>query len=281
MQSIVERLAVRRETFTKSELRVTSWLEGNLEAVAFNTVHAIAQSSGVSEATIVRFARKLGYESYTAMQHAVQDEFRRSHSLGEKFQRALADGTPGGPLERAFGNDLDNLQRTYERIDRRAFDDAVQRIAHARRVFVVGLRASAGSATYLAFALRLVRPGVSQVQFSLDDVHEQMLDCEPGDLLISVSVGKPARRTLETMREAKERCGMAVVAITSSNVSAIASLADDVLAVSVKGTFNSYAAVASLGGALVDGVAAILRDSARIRLARIDEINGEDDVYAP
>ena len=278
---IDERLGQRQATFTKTERRGAAWLEGHGEAVAFQTVNAIAKGSGVSEATIVRFARKLGYDSFTAMQQAAQRDLQAAHSLGDRFERALRAGADEGPLERAYRTDMENLTRTYERLDGDAFRRAVRQLAHARRVAVVGLRASAGSATYLTFALQLVRPRVTQIRHDLDDVHEQLLDAEPGDVLLAVSVGKPARRTLEVVREAKERRGMAVVALVSSRVSAVASLADVALIVSVEGTFNSYAAVSSLCGALVDGVAAALRDSASDRLARIDAINAEDQVYAP
>lgn len=278
---IDERMGQRQAAFTKAERRVAAWLEGHGESVAFQTVNAIAKASGVSEATIVRFARKLGYESFTAMQQAAQRDLQAAHSLGDRFERALQAGADEGPLERAYRTDVENLKRTYERVDAVAFDGAVRRLAHARRVAVVGLRASAGSATYLTFALQLVRPRVAAVRHDLDDVHEQLLDAEPGDVLLAVSVGKPARRTLEVVREAKERRGMAVVALVSSRVSAVASLADVVLIVAVEGTFNSYAAVASVSGALVDGVAGALRDSASSRLARIDAINAEDHVYAP
>ena len=281
MERIDERLGRRQAAFTKTERRVAEWLEKHGEAVAFQTVSAIAKASGASEATIVRFARKLGYESFTAMQQAAQRDLQAAHSLGDRFERALRDGRHQGPLERSFRTDLENLKRTYERIDADAFEDAVRRLAHARRVAIVGLRASAGSATYLAFALQLVRPRVALIRHDLDDVHEQLLDAEPGDVLLAVSVGKPARRTLEVVREAKERRGMAVVGFVSSRVSAIASLSDAALIVSVDGTFNSYAAVASVSGALVDGVAAALRDSASSRLARIDAINAEDEIYAP
>lgn len=277
---IDERLTERQETFTKTERRVATWLEGHGEVVAFQTVSAIAKASGVSEATIVRFARKLGYDSFTDMQQEAQRDLQVAHSLGDRFERALRAGADEGPLERAYRTDLENLRRTYEKIDAAAFDEAVRRLAHARRVAVAGLRASAGAATYLAFALHLIRPRVGLVRHDLDDVHEQLLDAEPGDVLLAVSVGKPARRTLEVVREAKERRGMAVVAIVSRRVSAVASLADDVLVVSVDGTFNSYAAVSSVAGALVDGVAGALRESAKSRLARLDAINAEDRVYA-
>lgn len=280
MQTIEQRLAERQHAFTNAERRVAGWLEGNVETVAFRTVNVVAAASGVSEATIVRFARKLGFDSYPAMQRAAQAGMQRQYSLGDKLQKTL-NGGEDGPLERSYRRDLENLQRTYERLEVADFAAAVKALAHARRVLVVGLRASAGSAVYLAFALQLVRPRVALVRLDLGDVHEQLLDVGPGDALLAVSVAKPARRTLEVVREAKERRGMTVVAIVSSRMSAIASLADVPLMVAAEGTFNSYAAVASVSGALVDGVAGALRDSATARLRTIDEINHEDATYVP
>lgn len=275
-----DRLDAHQASFTKTERLVATWLESNPEAIAFQTVRSIANASGVSEASIVRFARKLGYSSFTDMQHVAQREMQESHSLGDKLARSLAAGMIEGPLEKTFRTDLENLQKTYERLDERAFADAVRLIAHARRVGVVGLRASAGAATHLAFILQLVRPNVSLLHLGLDNVNEQLLDVMPGDVLLAVSVGKPARRTIQVSVEAKERRGMAVVAITSSRLSALAQVADAALIVAVDGTFNSYAAVSSLSSALVDGVAAALHASAKERLARLDAINAEGNVFA-
>jgi len=279
VNGIQTRLTERQRSFTHSELRVAEWVEGSFEMVAFQTVSEMAKATGVSEATIVRFARKLGYDSFSAMQRDVQEGLQQQFSLGDKLQRALGNDAEG-PLARAYARDLDNLRRTYERIEEPDFAAAVRAIAHARRVGVVGLRASAGSATYLSFALQLVRPRVAAIRHDLDHVHEQLLDYEPGDTIVAVSLAKPARRTLAVVREARDRCGATVVAITNSRVSAVGRLADVVIPVAGEGTFNSYAAVASVSGALVDGVASALRDSATARLRRIDEINREEDVYA-
>jgi DNA-binding MurR/RpiR family transcriptional regulator len=275
---IEERLAQRQHAFTNAERRVAAWLEGSVDMVAFQTVNEVASASGVSEATIVRFARKLGFESYTSMQREIQAGLQVQFSLGDKLQKSLG-AEQEHSLARAYRLDLENLRRTYERLDERDFDAAVRSIAHARRVGVVGLRASAGSATYLCFALQLVRPRVVPIRFDLDNLHEQMLDFGPGDVVLVVSVAKPAKRTLQVAHEARDRRGCSVIAIASSRVSAIASLADVVLMVSAEGTFNSYAAVSSLSGALVDGVASVLRESATARLRSLDEINSTEDVY--
>ena len=278
MNRIRALLQDKQDVLTKSERRVAEWFERNLEQFAFLTVNEVSRQTEVSEATIVRFARKLGFESYSALQREVQFAVQRQFSLGDRLQQTLEDGDEG-PLRRAYRRDLDNLRRTYEQADEATFAEAVEAIAKARRVGVVGLRASAGAAVYLSFALNLLRPEVALIRQDLDHVHDQLLDFSPQDALIAVSLARPARKTLETVQEAKQLYGVTVVALTNSAVSPLARHADHVLIVAGEGTFNSYAATFSIAGALLDAVAATLRDTATARLRRLDAVNAED-IYA-
>lgn len=278
LTGVYARLQEKQGALTRSERLVAEWLERSVERIAFLTVSEVSLETGVSEATVVRFARKLDFDSFSAMQREVQVAVQRQYSLGDKLQQALKDEEQG-PLARAYRRDLENLRRTYEHVDETVFDAAVKAIARAPRVAVIGLRASAGAAVYTAFALNLVRPRVLQLRQDLDNTHDQLLDMGPGDVLIAIALAKPARRTLEAVHEAKQRYGASVVGITSSSVSALAQMADHVLVAAGEGTFNSYAATFSLAGALLDGVATTLRDSATARLRRLDAINSED-VYA-
>ena len=278
MNRIRALLQDKHDALTKTERVVAVWLEPSLEQLAFLTINEVSQQTGVSEATIVRFARKLGFDSYSALQREVQLAVQRQFSLGDKVQQSL-DDSDEGPLRRTYRRDLENLQRTYEQVEVASFDAAVETIATARRIGVVGLRASAGAAIYLSFTLNLLRPGVSLIRQDLDHVHDQLLDFGSEDALIAVSLARPARKTLETVREAKQRYGTAIVALTNSSVAPLARQADHVLVVAGEGTFNSYAATFSIAGALLDAVAAALRDTATARLRRLDAVNSED-IYA-
>lgn len=273
------RLEDKKSMLTRAERQIAEWLELGFERLAFLTVNEVSRETGVSEATIVRFARKLDFDSFTAFQREAQKAVQRQYSLGDKLQNALVEGDES-PLARAYRRDLENLRHTYENIDEAAFTAAAKAIAHAPNVAVVGLRASAGAALYTAFALNLIRPRVTQIRQDLDNVHDQLLDLAPGDVLISVSLARPARRTLEVVQEAKQRYGVTVVALTNSRVSMLAQWADHVLIVAGEGTFSSYAATFSMAGALLDAVAVALRDSATVRLRQLDAINSED-VYLP
>jgi len=268
------RLQEKQESLTRSERRIAEWLERSFEQLAFLTVSEISKETGVSEATIVRFARKIGFESFSDLQRDVQLAMQRQYSVGTRLE-ALKE-KPQGPLERAYRRDLENLRITYEHVDEGEFNASVRAISRAPTVAVVGMRASAGVALYLSFALNLVRPRVMMVRPEIDNVHDQLLDLGPGDVLIAISVARPAKKTLEVVQEAKQRYGVTVVAFTGSTLSALAQRSDHALVVSSEGTFNSYAATFSLAGALLDAIPEGLAGSAAARLQRLEDINSTD-----
>lgn len=277
MKLIRERLRQKRRTLTKSEVLVAEWLEPGIERLAYLTVNEVANQSGVSEATIVRFSRKLGFDSFSDMQRTAQDELQRHFSLGDLVRTSLEGGD--GPLERSYRKDLENLQHTYEHLDREAFGQAVRVLARAPRLVIVGMRASSGTAVFLSFGLGLLRPGVHHLRSDWNGLHEQLIDLRPGDVMLAVSLGRPASQTLHAVNEARGRHGATVVAITGSSVSELARLADHTLVASGDGSFKSYTPVMSLAGALIEGVAEELAEQASERLERLDRINAETTPY--
>ena len=60
---------------TKSEKIIANYLRKNQEEAAFLPLGKIARQLGLSEATLVRFARSLGFESYPALRFVMQDNF--------------------------------------------------------------------------------------------------------------------------------------------------------------------------------------------------------------
>lgn len=271
MKQIRERLRERRRTLTKSEVLVAEWLEPSLERLAYLTVNEVASQSGVSEATIVRFSRKLGFDSFTDMQRAAQADLQKHFSLGDLVKSSLAGGD--GLLERSYRKDLEHLRLTYENLDETVLRQAVEALSQAKRVVVTGLRASSGTAVFLSFSMSLLRPGVSLLRFDLNNLHEQLIDLKPGDVMLAISLGRPAVQTLQAVTEAKNRHGATIVAIAGSSVSELARLADYTLVASGEGTFKNYTSVMSLAGTLVEGLAEELASEASERLDLLDEIN--------
>ena len=69
-------ISERYSQLTKSEKRIANYLRKNQEEAAFLSAGELADRLGLSEATMVRFARTMGFNSYPSMRTVLQENFR-------------------------------------------------------------------------------------------------------------------------------------------------------------------------------------------------------------
>jgi len=126
----------------------------NYQAVAFATISELARASGVSEATIVRFANALGFRGYPAFQKEVRRIVRADLKGTERFHlTAPGGGAKEGPLKTIIAKEMENIAHLDAGFDAEALGRAADAITRAREVVVVGARATASLAQHLWFAL--------------------------------------------------------------------------------------------------------------------------------
>ena len=98
------------KSLTKSEKRIANYLRKNQEESAFLSAGEIADRLGLSEATLVRFARTLGFSSYPAMRTVLQENFRRRVTHSARLRGRLEDLRQGGDIfERLVVSEIDYL----------------------------------------------------------------------------------------------------------------------------------------------------------------------------
>src|SRR3954471_11020786 len=71
-----------RGALTPAERRVADVVLTSPQSIAFGTVAEIALQAATSGATVVRLAAKLGYDGFSGLQSAIQDE------LGQRLRPA-------------------------------------------------------------------------------------------------------------------------------------------------------------------------------------------------
>ena len=124
---------------TKSEKRIANYLRKNQEESAFLSAGEIADRLGLSEATLVRFARTLGFSSYPAMRTVLQDAFRRRVTHSARLRGRLEDLRQGGDIfEKLVVSEMDYLTQALETVDRGALQKTVELLRTCERIFVFG-----------------------------------------------------------------------------------------------------------------------------------------------
>jgi len=174
-------------SLTKSEKRIANFLRKNQEEAAFLPAGDIARKLGLSEATLVRFARTLGFSSYPAMRSVLQDNFRRRVSHSARLRGRLNDLREGGDIfERLTATEIDYLTQALESIDRSELNKAVNLIREHRRIFVFGLGPSVSLVDLLEIRLRRFGKDIVPLKYSGRELLEEILLMDSQDLLFVI-----------------------------------------------------------------------------------------------
>jgi DNA-binding MurR/RpiR family transcriptional regulator len=258
---------------TPAERAVVDAVLAEPTGVAFGTVADLARRSGTSGPTVVRVARKLGFDGFRQLQAAVQAEVGGALAPAVERIRQRRPPRGGRGLQAAIAAEVANVEASLSAADTRAYATAVRLLADRRRqVLVVAGDAERGVAVTVADQLGQLRDGVTVVAGAPTRTAAQ----------VAVAAGQPATVLAVDVRRydawlldavAALRLGGAdVVAVTDGPLSPLTEGAAAWFAVRAEGAgpFDSHVGTLALLHALVAGVADRLRGSATARLEQIE-----------
>ncbi|MFE9646070.1 MurR/RpiR family transcriptional regulator [Streptomyces sp. NPDC006365] len=188
----------------------------------------LGRRTGTSQATVTRFCRAIGLDSYQHLLIELAQERGRGEVSDWGSAEIGPDISPDDDLERVVqvvgSADLRAVQQTIDRIDLDAMERAAQAVARARRIDVYGVGGSGAVAQETE--TRLFRIGCSVRGWT--EVHAAATSAAlltPADVAVGISHSGATRETIEPFELAKER-GATTVAITSDPRSPLAKAAD-------------------------------------------------------
>ena len=267
--------------FSKGQKQIARFILEHYDKAAFMTASRLGVTVGVSESTVVRFATELGYDGYPHLQRALQEMIRNKLTSVQRME--VAGDRMGGRdvLQTVLHADTDMIRVTLDEIDRDAFQGAVDALMGAKRIYILGVRSSSALASFLGFYFNLLFENVTLVHTnSVSEIFEQVLRVGPGDVLFGISFPRYSKRTLSAMKYARDR-GARVIALTDSQLSPLARVADHVLlARSDMASFvDSLVAPLSVINALIVAVGMSRRDEIEQTFNKLERIWEEYDVY--
>ncbi len=213
---------------SKGQKLIAEYILKHYDKAAFMTAAKLGNSVGVSESTVVRFANQLGYDGYPELQKALQELIKNKLTTAQRIELSNDFMSHNNVLKGVLKSDIDNIRTTLEKINYDAFENAVNSILKAKKIYIVGLRSSAALADFLGFYLNLILDNVKIVSYGMSDIFEQMLTLSEDDCLIGIGFPRYAMRTVEVLTFAKSR-NADVIAITDSVLSPLATRADHTL----------------------------------------------------
>ncbi|MFT8314435.1 MAG: MurR/RpiR family transcriptional regulator [Clostridium sp.] len=262
-QDLMRTIQLKFQRLSKGQKLIAEYILKHYDKAAFMTAAKLGVSVGVSESTVVRFANELGFSGYPKLQKALQELIKNKLTTVQRLELSNNFISEENALKGVLKSDMENIRTTLEKINHRAFEDVVNCIFAARKIYIIGLRSSTALSEFLGFYLNLILDNVNIVAYGMSDIFEQLINISHEDLVIGIGFPRYAIRTIEALNYAQSR-GTKVVAITDSLLSPLATKADyTLIAQSNMASFvDSLVAPLSVINALI--VAVGLREKEKI-----------------
>lgn len=225
---------VKKTRLTKSNRMIAEYCLNNQSSIAFQSTAELANNIGVSDVSIIRFARALGYDGFVDMKHAWQEEL---------CQIIDADASSINPVSKfltrkTYNRDTSNFQfaeaeATYVSLIHETLasnqpaviTQAADALCRSRVKYIVGIRTRGTAAAAMATLLRMALPDVRSITTEDYAAFMKLQDFQKEDCVIFFTFGRFSQFEQSLLERVKES-GAFLITITDKRASKAALAAD-------------------------------------------------------
>lgn len=244
--NLLERIQERYGTLRKSERIVADFLRQNSGTLLDLSITELGRNLGVSEATISRVSRALGYEGYPDLKLSVAEGSRPKSA----YANIPVEIDESNSLIRTSGKLVSllvsGLQGTQRMLDAHRLEQAVEALHKARKIVFVGV--GGGAAICDEAAHMFLKAGFDAASYR--DSYTQTIiaaQLQPGDVMVGISHTGTTATVADAMLLARKN-GATAIAITSNAQSDVANAGSVCLT-----TWGSTQQVVPLHGDFLEG----------------------------
>ncbi len=259
--SLKFRIAERAGGLPRRLTQVASYALEHPDEIAFGTVASIAVAADVQPSTLVRFAQSMGYQGFSDLQDVFRSRLRdRILNYDERLEHLRQHDLNATKASVIFGGFSDAAQKSLndlrEKLDPAKLEEAVEMLAKADTIYLVGLRRSFPITSYMSYAFGKLGIRNHLIGAMGGLAQEDLSFATKKDVVLAISFTPYASETISLSQAAHAR-NVPIVAITDSPFSPLAPIARtwfEVTEANFEG-FRSMAATLSLAMTLTVAVA--------------------------
>ena len=270
---------------TRTEKVIADYFLEHSGSLYFLTAKDIALALGVSDTSVIRLCRTLGYRGFRELQESLRSELSQvierekyvipQHQVPDKLQK-YQDLSSFQCLQFA----VDCLQETYRKNDPEKHGQIVRILLESEHIFVSGFRGLAGPARHLGVLLSQYTRHVEYFCDADTRCVEKLLDYGPHDCVILLGAERYSRMTC-VLAEMAHNAGCRLIVITDKLTAPFAGDADIVLLADLSSPTptNSYIGVNFLIEVIAFEFSRTLGVYPQQRLSRLDAYLSELQLY--
>ncbi len=209
----INKIKEHRDALRKSERKVADFILDNSAALINMRIVDVASSAQVSEPTVLRFCRALGYDGFQSFKLQLAQHLGTNSSYSQ-FSVDDAD-TAADLCNKVFDSTIGSLLTVRDQLDATVLETAINKLSHASRVEFYGFGASgsvAADAQHKFFRLQ-----VSTAAYT--DPHIQLMSAislGEKDVVVAISQSGRTKALIQSVNLAME-AGATVIGLAPAN----------------------------------------------------------------
>ncbi len=242
---ILEQISKNSSHLTKKQKIVAKYILENWQDIPYQSSIEIAKSIKISQSSVIRTTKTLGFTSFLELQNALRVIIHRQLSFVDRLEQTESMNPDiETTLLKIRQLQETNLRQTINDSNPNHIRQTIEYIVNARKIYIVGMRSAASLVHYLGFNLNMMLKEIKQItnDYSL---LEDIRSLDKQDLLIAISFPRYTRLTETAVYLAKEH-HCPVVSITDCLASPIAKPADVVLMAASKSFYFNQSLSAAM-----------------------------------
>ncbi|MBD2820906.1 MurR/RpiR family transcriptional regulator [Xenorhabdus sp. 42] len=233
LNELQEQVRSRYGELSKRLQQVARYILDNTNSVAFDTVAVIAKEADVPPSTLIRFANAFDFTGFNEMKQLFRMnlvEETASYTDRVRLFKAMDSehDIPEEPqhiLQEFAHSNAQAMQQLAARTSAEDLNNAVDLLAGAHNIYIIGLRRSFSVASYFAYALSHLQCRPLLVDGLGGMFREQMNMIDANDVVVSISFTPYAEETVIVSEQAA-KAGAKQIVVTDSQISPLASFSD-------------------------------------------------------
>lgn len=275
-QPIRHKLEDAQKNGSKADKALAAYMLSTIAEVPFETAASLASKVGVSEATVGRFCRSIGYSSFKDLKEHLKGDFGdHPWLMSDRLNELQANARNGDAhLNQGLELEIAALVRIYEIARGEKWQTMVQKLAQSPSVFVAGFQTERGLAQYFANQMQYLRDRVTLLDTASGNFAEALVTGP--DTCLVIFEARRYSRLAKVLAQEAQAAGLTVCLITDDFCDWGHAVADAVFSVPTQ--FNQFwdstAQMASLSNLLINGVFVEIGPAVETRMNRVADLYG-------
>ena len=267
-KKILEKL--ENTKLTKKEKRIAEFFLDEEQRVFLMNVADIAKAIDVSDTSVIRFIKSLGFENFTDFKNSGQEDIKSRLDKTNDFIKNL-DIIKENSIEQLYIHKInEEVNKIFNSSSQKQIKKISNLIMKAKNKYIVGFKSTAGIANFFGVRLGFMLENVST--FNIDDsvVVNSIFNIKQEDILIIFDYPMYSKAAVVLAKIARENKAK-ILLFTDSDNAPLAEYSDILYKVKLNGisVFNSLISTRILIEYLLTYISQFIEEKTKIRFSKI------------